>query len=93
MPRQAQHRQATKENDDGILTLVERNCPFQNVAMERPKLCSTTVSTLSRLLGVRVERVKTFQGGDGMCAFRVHSDEDIDSDFRFAFEPNGNKPD
>jgi len=51
--------------------LVERNCPYYNVAMEHPALCSVTIETLSRLLGVRVEREETFQHGDRRCAFRI----------------------
>jgi predicted ArsR family transcriptional regulator len=55
----------------GGLRLVEHNCPFLNVAMERPILCSLTVSLLSRLLGFEVVREERFQSGDGRCAFRV----------------------
>lgn len=51
--------------------LVERNCPYLNVALERPALCSTTVSALSRLLGREVVRQERFQDGDGRCVFRV----------------------
>jgi predicted ArsR family transcriptional regulator len=51
--------------------LVERNCPYYNVAMEHPALCSVSVDTLSRLLGVHVEREETFQHGDRRCAFRI----------------------
>jgi len=68
--------------------LVERNCPFLNVAMKRPRLCSVTVSTLTRLLGVRVVREERFQDGHRRCVFRVLEDEPIDSrSFRFAPEP------
>jgi predicted ArsR family transcriptional regulator len=71
----------------GELRLVERNCPFLNVALHRPALCSVTVSTLSRLLGYKISRVKRFQNGDGRCVFSVHLDQPIDPDaFRFAFE-------
>jgi predicted ArsR family transcriptional regulator len=49
--------------------LVERNCPYLNVALERPALCSTTVSALSRLLGREVVRQERFQDGDGRCVF------------------------
>ena len=52
-------------------TLEERDCPFLRVALERPALCSTTVSTLSRLLGVDVVREERFQRGAGRCTFRV----------------------
>lgn len=58
------------EEPDGW-TLIERNCPFLRVAQERPALCTVTVQTLTRLLGRRVTRVKSFQAGDGLCAFRI----------------------
>ncbi|HWE25754.1 MAG TPA: winged helix-turn-helix transcriptional regulator [Myxococcales bacterium] len=58
----------------GGFRLVEHNCPFLNVAMERPAVCSVTVSLLSRLLGVTVVREQRFQNGDGRCSFRVIAD-------------------
>ena len=58
----------------GGFRLIEHNCPFLNVAMERPALCSVTVSLLSRLLGVSVVREQRFQNGDGRCSFRVITD-------------------
>jgi predicted ArsR family transcriptional regulator len=77
----------TVEHANGETILVERNCPFQKVAMMRPQLCSTTVSTLTRLLGVRVERRQRFQNGDGKCTFHVLADQPIDpATFRFEFE-------
>ncbi|MEN9465381.1 MAG: hypothetical protein RL217_1562 [Pseudomonadota bacterium] len=72
--------------DDAGLWLVEKNCPFLNLANERPPLCSVTVSTLMRLLGVRVVREKRFQAGDGHCAFHVFPDQPIAADFIFEFE-------
>jgi predicted ArsR family transcriptional regulator len=51
--------------------LVERNCPYLSVAMERPDICSTTVSTLRRLTGCEVVRERRFQDGDGRCEFHV----------------------
>jgi len=75
------------EKNNGETVLVERNCPFQKVALARPQLCSTTVSTLTRLLGVRVERRQRFQNGDGRCTFHVLRDQPIDAtQFRFEFE-------
>jgi predicted ArsR family transcriptional regulator len=75
----------------GELRLVERNCPFLNVASRRPALCSVTVSALSRLLGYTVTREKRFQNGDGRCVFRVHPDQPVNTDtFRFAFEEEMN---
>jgi len=60
--------------DDGY-RLVERNCPYYNVAMANPAICSVSVNVLTRLLGVRVDREETFQSGDGRCAFRIFSDQ------------------
>ena len=68
------------------LQLVERNCPFLSTALQRPALCSVTVSTLERLLGRRVSREKRFQHGDGCCVFHVHVDEPLEPEaqpFRF----------
>ncbi|HZD11728.1 MAG TPA: DNA-binding protein, partial [Candidatus Binatia bacterium] len=72
--------------EDAKLQLVERNCPYLNVATRRPALCSLTVSVLTRLLGHRVTRVQRFQNGDGRCVFRVHVDQPIESE-TFKFEP------
>jgi len=73
--------------EDGELQLVERNCPYLNVATQRPALCSLTVSVLSRLLGQRVTRVRRFQDGDGRCDFRVQADQPVEpGKFRFEFE-------
>jgi predicted ArsR family transcriptional regulator len=71
----------------GGFRLIERNCPFLNIALERPALCSTTVSVLSRLLGVRVVREERFQHGHGRCVFRVIANEAIDPKQGFALEP------
>lgn len=71
----------------GGFRLIERNCPFLNIAMQRPALCSVTVSALSRLLGVRVVREERFQHGHGRCVFRVIGNEAIDPKRGFALEP------
>lgn len=74
-------------HDSRGYVLVERNCPFLNVALKRPRLCSVTVSTLTRLLGVRVVREERFQDGDRRCVFRVLADEPVDTRrFRFKLE-------
>lgn len=78
----------TVERDEDGLRLVERNCPFLNVASRRPALCSLTVSVLTRLLGHRVVREERFQAGDGCCAFRVLEDRPVDPEtYRFELEP------
>ena len=55
--------------------LIERNCPFLNVARAHPAICSISVNTLERLLGFRVIREQRFQAGDGRCVFRVQLDQ------------------
>jgi predicted ArsR family transcriptional regulator len=65
------------ESGSNGIRLVERNCPFLGVAMRHPAICSTSVSLLSRLLGVRVVREERFQSGDGRCAFRVLVDSPV----------------
>lgn len=70
----------------GGFRLIERNCPFLNIALQRPALCSVTVSALSRLLGVRVVREERFQHGHGRCVFRVISNEAADPKQGFALE-------
>jgi predicted ArsR family transcriptional regulator len=63
------------EKRDGDLILIERNCPFLNVALDHPALCSLSVSTLERLLGHPVARVEKFQSGHGRCVFRIRMGE------------------
>jgi predicted ArsR family transcriptional regulator len=74
------------ESSPDALRLVERNCPFLNVATKLPVLCSVSVSTLARLLGHHVVREERFQNGDRRCIFRVLTDQPIDPSFRFELE-------
>ncbi|MFL6244519.1 MAG: helix-turn-helix transcriptional regulator [Thermoanaerobaculia bacterium] len=66
---------ATVEKRGGDYVVIERNCPYLKFAMERPDICSTTVSTLRRLTGCEVVRERRFQDGDGRCEFHVHTGE------------------
>jgi predicted ArsR family transcriptional regulator len=78
----------TTEAVEGGFRIRERNCPFLDVALKRPLLCSCTVSTLTRVLEHEVEREERFQNGDGCCVFRVHADRPVDvSRLRFVREP------
>ena len=75
-----------EQNGEEIL-LIERNCPFANVAMKRPALCSVTVNVLTRLLGIQVVRKEKFQNGDGRCVFSILSTQAIDTgSYSFLFE-------
>jgi predicted ArsR family transcriptional regulator len=85
------YMEVERDKVSGELQLVEWNCPFLNVALRRPALCSVTVSALSRLLRHTVTREKRFQDGDGRCVFRVHLDQPVNTEaFRFAFEEEMN---
>ncbi len=68
---------------NGHRAIVERNCPYLNVALQRPALCSTTVNALTRLLGFQVRRSKKFQNGDGCCEFEVMTDRPAQGGFEF----------
>jgi predicted ArsR family transcriptional regulator len=75
---------ATVETRGGDFLLIERNCPFLNVAMEHPALCSLTVSTLEMLLGHKVVREERFQAGNGRCVFRIEMESPaLAREFRF----------
>jgi predicted ArsR family transcriptional regulator len=68
--------------------LVEKNCPYLNVAMEHPAICSTSVSAMTRLFECRVVRTERFQAGDRRCRFRILVDEPVDaSSYGFRAEP------
>lgn len=73
------------------VVLTEKCCPYLNVALERPIICSTTVSTLRRLLGHTVVRERRFQDGDARCEFHVKGRE-TGSDSRFELEPPKSRP-
>lgn len=76
------------ERDEQGAMLVEHNCPYLSAAMDEPRLCSVTISTMKRLLGVEVERTARFQQGDGRCVFRIREDKPVAKRFRFAWEDN-----
>lgn len=81
------------EEVDGDLILIERNCPFLNVAMEHPALCSLSVATLERLLGHPVIREERFQSGHGRCVFRIKLDGKAPArDFRLESEKAAGNP-
>lgn len=76
----------TVQRDSDGAMLIEHNCPYLSAAMEEPRLCSITLSTMKRLLGVKVERTERFQHGDGRCVFRIREDEPVPKRFRFEWE-------
>ena len=76
-----------KRGDDYVI--VERNCPYLNFAMQRPEICSTTVSTLRRVTSCEVVRERRFQDGDGRCEFHVRTAQASPDrkEVRFEWEP------
>ncbi|MBW3568175.1 MAG: DNA-binding protein, partial [Proteobacteria bacterium] len=76
----------TVERDKDGAMLVEHNCPYLTAAMDEPRLCSVTISTMKRLLGVDVERTQRFQQGDGRCVFRIRENQAVPKRFRFDWE-------
>jgi predicted ArsR family transcriptional regulator len=75
------------EEVSGGYRLIERNCPFLKVAMERPAICSVTVNTMSRLLGAQVRREERFQSGRSRCVFRISADQPSNNS-HFELEPD-----
>jgi predicted ArsR family transcriptional regulator len=74
------------EEVKGGFLFMENNCPFLSVASQKPALCSVTVSTLTRLLGVEVTREERFQSGHGRCVFKVHAGKPVKAP-AFQWEP------
>jgi predicted ArsR family transcriptional regulator len=75
------------QQTENEILLIERNCPYANIAMKRPALCSVTVNVLTRLLGLRVVRLERFQNGDGRCVFSIRPDQPVDTESHaFTFE-------
>src|SRR6267154_2183845 len=72
---------------DGAPALIERNCPFLDVALAHPAICSVSINTLERLLGCRVVRERRFQSGHGRCVFRVRLDQPRPQSETFTLEP------
>ena len=71
------------------LVVIEKCCPYLNIALEHPLICSTTVSTLRRVLGYEVVRERRFQDGDQRCEFHVKTaHRAAESSPRFEFEPS-----
>lgn len=76
---------AVESRGDDVV-MVERCCPYLSVALERPIICSTTVSTLRRLLGHEVVRERRFQDGEARCEFHIKADKPGSTE-RFELEP------
>jgi len=59
------------QEDGEDLLLIERNCPYLEVALKRPALCSVSVNVLARVLNAQVVREERFQEGHRRCVFRI----------------------
>ena len=70
------------------IVVTERCCPFLNVALERPIICSSSVSAMRKLVGFEVVRERRFQDGDGRCEFHIKlSRPDLRNSPVFKVEP------
>lgn len=67
-------RETVVERSENGYRIIERNCPFLNVALKRSELCSVAVNVMTRLLGCEVVRQERFQNADGRCTFHIFPD-------------------
>lgn len=75
------------EKIDGQTAVVEKNCPFIDVALDHPSICSLTTNVIGQVSGKKVKRAKSFQAGDGMCVFVLLDNTSWDG-FEFEDEVN-----
>ena len=59
------------ENEDGSYTLVEPNCPIQNVAEGCCQACEQDLQLFVELLDANVEREDHLVQGDNACSYKV----------------------
>lgn len=69
--------------DGEDLLLIENNCPYLEVALARPAVCSVSVNVLARALNARVVREERFQDGQRRCVFRITPGARGPKGFRF----------
>jgi DeoR family suf operon transcriptional repressor len=62
---------ATWDEEQGTGVLTEHHCPHQALAERFPEICAAEERTLSRALGVAVERRSRIAGGCGTCSYRA----------------------
>lgn len=55
--------------DDGVLRLVEHNCPIHEVAADAPAACEAEVRLFAEVLGVDVVRERHIAGGGRSCVY------------------------
>jgi predicted ArsR family transcriptional regulator len=65
------------KKNNGTYQIIEYNCPFLQVALEKPIVCSSSVNLLERILGFRVIRRATFQRGDSRCVFEIDTSQPV----------------
>jgi predicted ArsR family transcriptional regulator len=75
------------EKIDGQTAVVEKNCPFIDVSLDHPSICSLTTNVIGQVSGKKVKRAKSFQAGDGMCVFVMLDNTSWDG-FEFEDEVN-----
>jgi predicted ArsR family transcriptional regulator len=61
-----------RENGSALPTLVEHNCPMQQVAERFPELCEAEARFLAEVLEAEVTRSAHIPSGCGACEYAIH---------------------
>jgi predicted ArsR family transcriptional regulator len=66
---------AEVERRGGELMIRELSCPYFQVGMQHPEVCTIDQTFIAKALSLPVERVHCVLDGDAHCAFSVHVEE------------------
>ena len=60
-----------RQDADGGVALIERNCPIATLAAKHPEICDHEASLFSRTLKWKTSLESCQARGDGVCVFRI----------------------
>ena len=66
---------AEVERRGGELMIRELSCPYLQIGMQHPEVCTIDQSFIAKALSLPVERVRCLLDGDAHCAFSVQVEE------------------
>ena len=66
---------AEVERRGGELLIRELSCPYLQIGMQHPEVCTIDQSFIAKALSLPVERVRCLLDGDAHCAFSVQVEE------------------
>lgn len=66
---------AEVERREGKLIIRELSCPYLQIGMQHPEVCTIDQSFIAKALSLPVERVRCLLDGDAHCAFSVQVEE------------------